>query len=198
MVCRGRPKTFNNFEALEKAQLLFWEKGYESTSLNDLVEGMGISRQSMYNTFGNKHALFIQCLEYYIHEHYKQLNEDLFNDGHLEDNLKGMLKMMEDNFMCPDSKGCFTSFAIQEMAQKDSDVKRILECTYTKNSELFEKFFTEGIEKGEIKSLLSGKELADLFDSILLGVSGLCKLPNRGKQIKNVFNIFLKQIQFIR
>lgn len=197
MVCRGRPKTFNNFEALEKAQLLFWEKGYESTSLNDLIEAMGISRQSMYNTFGNKHSLFIQCLEYYIHEHYKQLDQDLFGPGHIENKLKNMFKMMESHFMCPDSKGCFTSFAIQEMAQKDSDVKRILENKYSRNSELFEKFFTEAIEKGEIKSILSGKELADLFDSILLGVTSLCKLPNRGSQIKNVFKIFLKQIDFI-
>lgn len=198
MVCfRGRPKTFNNFEALEKAQNLFWEKGYEATSLTELVKAMGISRQSMYNTFGNKHALFLQCLEFYIHEHYKKMKADFTAPIHAEEKLNNMLSMMAEFFTCPNSKGCFTSFAIQEMAQKDGDVKRMLEEKYARNSEIFERFFTEAIANNEIKSNLSGKELADLYDSILLGVSSLCKLPNRGDQIRNVFNIFLKQIEFI-
>ena len=196
--CRGRPKTFNNFEAIEKAQNLFWEKGYKATSLTELIEVMGISRQSMYNTFGNKHALFLQCLEYYIHEHYKKMKTDLEAPIHAEDKLKNMFAMMEGFFTCPDSKGCFTSFAIQEMAQQDSEVKRMLEDKYAKNSEVFENFFTKAIDNNEIKSFLTGKELADLYDAILLGVSSLCKLPNRQDHIRNIFKIFLKQLEFIR
>lgn len=61
----ARIQTFDTDEVLEKAMLLFWEKGYEHTSMSDLFAVMGISRQSLYNTFGNKRSLFEAALERY-------------------------------------------------------------------------------------------------------------------------------------
>jgi len=61
----GRPREFDETDALEKATLLFWRQGYESTSLSELIEHMSISRQSLYNTFGGKQQLFHRVLEHY-------------------------------------------------------------------------------------------------------------------------------------
>ena len=198
MVCKGRPKTFENSEALEKAKELFWEKGYEATSLSELIERMGISRQSLYNTFGNKHSLFISCLNFYIQEGHNTLCSILNSDEHAEEKLNQLIDMFLEYYACAKSKGCFVSFTIQEMAQKDPDVKSILDKKYSKNFELFNQFFVQAIEKEEIKSTLSAKELTDLLDGIMLGASSLCKLPNRTEQTKNLFQIFLKQIEFIK
>ena len=60
-----RPKAFDPDAALQKAMHVFWERGYEATSVQDLVEGMGINRFSLYSTFGNKHQLFVTVLERY-------------------------------------------------------------------------------------------------------------------------------------
>lgn len=62
---RGRPKNFNPEEALNKAMDLFWDRGFEATSIQDLVDNVGINRASMYDTFGDKRAFFCAAVEHY-------------------------------------------------------------------------------------------------------------------------------------
>jgi len=62
----GRPRAFDLDEALDKALEVFWRKGYEGTSLQDLTEAMGINRPSLYAAFGNKEALFRKAIDRYI------------------------------------------------------------------------------------------------------------------------------------
>ena len=62
---RGRPKNFNPEEALHKAMDLFWDRGFEATSIQDLVDNVGINRASMYDTFGDKRAFFCAAVEHY-------------------------------------------------------------------------------------------------------------------------------------
>ena len=60
-----RPREFDPETALEQAVAVFWEKGYEATSVQDLVDRMGVNRCSIYNTFGDKHELFLKALQHY-------------------------------------------------------------------------------------------------------------------------------------
>ena len=66
--CRGRPREFCVDHALAEALRVFWEKGYEGTSLNDLTDAMGITRPSLYAAFGNKESLFRKALDLYEKE----------------------------------------------------------------------------------------------------------------------------------
>ena len=61
----GRPREFDPERALEQAMEVFWAQGYEATSVQDLLEAMGINRGSMYDTFGDKHTLFVAAIEHY-------------------------------------------------------------------------------------------------------------------------------------
>src|SRR5690349_24968801 len=60
-----RPKSFDQDTVLDQAVQLFWERGYEATSMADLEAHLGLGRQSLYNTFGDKQALFLKALERY-------------------------------------------------------------------------------------------------------------------------------------
>ena len=62
---RGRPRGYDEEQALEAAMLTFWEKGYRATSMDDLVARTGASRASLYKTFGDKRALFLKSLDLY-------------------------------------------------------------------------------------------------------------------------------------
>lgn len=68
----GRPRTFNEDAALECAMNVFWEKGYEGSSLHDLTEAMGMNRPSLYAIFGNKENLFRRAVERYSADHEPQ------------------------------------------------------------------------------------------------------------------------------
>lgn len=67
-MAKGRPRSFDMDEALDRALNLFWTKGYEGTSLSDLTQAMGISPPSLYAAFGNKEELFRRALDRYVQE----------------------------------------------------------------------------------------------------------------------------------
>lgn len=69
----GRPRQFDEEDVLDRAMELFWRQGYAATSLQELLDHMGISRQSLYNAFGDKHQLFLRCLERYCERHAEEI-----------------------------------------------------------------------------------------------------------------------------
>ena len=74
----ARPKEFEPNHVLAKAMTVFWEKGYEGTSIRELEQRMGINRLSIYNTFGDKRSLFLAALNFYYNTHSKQLFGPLY------------------------------------------------------------------------------------------------------------------------
>ena len=62
---RGRPRSFDETDALEKATQVFWSKGYDGVTIDDLVAGMGVGRPSLYAVFGDKRAIFLRVLRAY-------------------------------------------------------------------------------------------------------------------------------------
>ena len=73
---RGRPRNFDEAEALDTALRLFWKHGYEGTSMAMLTEAIGVNVASLYSAFGNKESLFLQCVE-----RYSELNGDLYHES---------------------------------------------------------------------------------------------------------------------
>ena len=92
----GRPKAFDETEVIERAMDVFWLKGYEATGLTELLECMGISRQSLYDTFGNKRGLFLRVIDHYRSTQLSLALGLLEREGSRIDNVKAVVHFFEE------------------------------------------------------------------------------------------------------
>src|ERR1051326_8474803 len=89
---RGRPRSFDETEALEKATQVFWSKGYDGVTIDDLVAGMGVGRPSLYAVFGDKRAIFLRALKTYAEAKGAGAAKALFAPPALRDSLVSFLR----------------------------------------------------------------------------------------------------------
>src|ERR1700751_3936760 len=90
---RGRPRSFDELEALEKATKVFWSKGYDGVTIDDLVAGMGVGRPSLYAVFGDKRTLFLRVLRAYAERKGALAAKALLSPGMLRDSLAAFLRL---------------------------------------------------------------------------------------------------------
>src|SRR5271168_1495688 len=89
---RGRPRSFDETEALERATQVYWSKGYDGVTIDDLVAGMGVGRPSLYSVFGDKRTLFLRVLRAYAEKKGARAAKALFSPPTLRDSLAGFLR----------------------------------------------------------------------------------------------------------
>src|SRR5271155_5040415 len=89
---RGRPRSFDERDALEKATQVFWSKGYDGVTIDDLVAGMGVGRPSLYSVFGDKRTLFLRVLKAYAETKGALGAKALFSPRTLRDSLAAFLR----------------------------------------------------------------------------------------------------------
>jgi len=189
-----RTKEFDEDDALNKAMHLFWEQGFERTSVRDLVEKTGVAHAGLYSVFRDKKGLFVKALEKYSAEN----NNDLFAPLETVDSGK---KALDDLFESVVVKmktgdlrnGCFLSNSASEFADTDREVQQIVIRSFQRQKEALENAIRNGIAAGEISSTASASELADLMVAALSGLSALgrCGAPfelieNTSKSIREM------------
>jgi TetR/AcrR family transcriptional repressor of nem operon len=125
----GRPREFDIDIALDAAMQQFWRKGYEATSMADLMAATGLHKGSIYGTLGDKHSLFIQALKRYLWEMDRTKTKTLKDAETPLDGLRNvghaMIDLVDGDSDVP--KGCMAINAIVEMAPDDEEVKKIMD-----------------------------------------------------------------------
>lgn len=117
---RGRPRTFVETEALDIAMGLFWRMGYEGTSMDALTGAMGISRSSLYQSFGNKEALFLSAVEHYARTRIEPLLEALDGGGGFRSDLAAFLDAVVRHATAdPERLGCLVASVLSDAAGSD-------------------------------------------------------------------------------
>jgi TetR/AcrR family transcriptional repressor of nem operon len=166
-----RPKFFDEKEALAKAVAIFWHKGYNGTSMQDLIDGLDISRSSLYDTYGNKHALFLKSLESYISETTTKMNAAAQQASSSKELVKQLIEistaeMTED----PQHKGCFFVNSFIEVVHHDPQGKIILDQGNRQIEEIFCKAIQKGQDNGEIQRRQPASTLARFIYNSLKGM----------------------------
>jgi TetR/AcrR family transcriptional repressor of nem operon len=121
----ARPKEFDQDSALRKAIRLFPQQGFAATSTDDLMRAMDVGRQSMYNTFGDKRALFLKALEIYVTESVHAIRVELEKPGSALSSVQNALATFAERDDLSSAEGCMGLNAISEFGQRDPAVTRI-------------------------------------------------------------------------
>ncbi|RYY58303.1 MAG: TetR/AcrR family transcriptional regulator [Chitinophagaceae bacterium] len=167
----ARTKDFDENAVLNKAVCLFWHKGYNGTSMQELVDGLGISRSSMYDTFGDKHELYIKALAHYQQEGSKQLCAIVSSAVSGKEAIRKLLEHVTSDMLGDKQrKGCFMVNANVETASHDPEVMKIV----TRNEEMVEDAFLKaikkGLENGEFKTKQDARALARFVSNSIKGI----------------------------
>lgn len=167
----ARPKEFDEEQALAAALEVFWEKGYEAASVQDLTERMGIQKASLYNTFGDKHALFVRALSAYSAETLEWYRQQLERPGSLRSLLVAMFREMTDG--CEeddDCRGCLCVNAAVELAPHDPAIAALLEQHNQAQEELFRRALERAQRAGEIPADLDTVATARYLLNVIAGL----------------------------
>lgn len=126
----ARTKEFDPDTALLRAMELFWSKGYEATSMADLVEHLGVSRASLYSTFGDKHELYVRAYDRYLEEGGDFVGE-LSQPGPVMPVVRSLLtRYAEESAADAERRGCFVVNTAVELSPHDPVLARRVEANW--------------------------------------------------------------------
>ncbi len=166
-----RAKLFKEEEVLAKAMLLFWKKGYHATSMQDLVDYLGIHRASLYATFGDKKSLFDRALDCYRTSNNEGLQKFLESPENIKETIRMVFrKVVEDDLADPDNKGCLIANSTTELLPQDPELQEVLRKHKEYVVNVFYDFLLTGVENGEISEEKDMKTMAGLLYTLLTGL----------------------------
>jgi TetR/AcrR family transcriptional repressor of nem operon len=167
----ARPKAFDVDEALERAMELFWRKGYGATSLPDLVQHMGIGRQSLYDTFGDKRQLFLRALDRYAAVMIGGALGRLESTGASLDDLAAFLEAVVAYQTGKQVRtACLMINSAMELAVTDNEVARRANAHHQRMEGAFRRALEHAETHGEIHPLLPVDTVARHLVATVLGM----------------------------
>ena len=167
----ARTKDFDENEVLCKAINIFWHKGYNGTSMQELVDGLGISRSSLYDTYGDKHTLYLKALESYQLDVSSKISAIANNSAPAKDTIKALLQFIISGLLDDQKhKGCFLVNAQVEVAPHDSEVSRLVCDSDQQIEEAFHLIIKNGQQKGEISDRKDATALARFILNTVKGM----------------------------
>lgn len=189
----ARNKEFEEKVVLKKAMDLFWEQGYEKTSVQDLVNQMGIHRRSIYDTFRNKYELFLASLEYYESFVHQKFTEIIVNAPTTKDAIRNIFRYVLNSTELNDSPvGCLAVNTTTELSSIDSDIKKIVTEMFRDSERMFEELLEKGRLNGEFKEDINPQLTAQYLHNNLVGFRVLVKADYSKAEFERMLDLVLK------
>lgn len=177
----SRPRGFDLDHTLDAAMSVFWNKGYTATSAQDLVEGTGLGRGSLYNTFHSKHGLFEAALRRYDTVWTSRQVQVLEGEGPIRDRIRTVLMTVveEETAASPEHRGCLAVNSALELAGQDEDVTRLVQHIFARMEEALCEALQRAQRAGEIDKTRDARQLAQYLLSSMYGLRVLGKVADR-------------------
>jgi TetR/AcrR family transcriptional regulator, transcriptional repressor for nem operon len=192
----ARTKDFDESEVLAKAIKLFWQKGYNGTSMQDLVDGLGISRSSIYDTFGDKHQLYLKALCTYRQNAIARRDQILNASVPAKAAIRQLMNLTIDQMIRDKQhKGCFLVNSAVENAPHDKEINAII----CQNDRELENAFSEVIKRGQTNGEIAGKQdpraLARFVFNNIVGIQVTAKSAADKAAFDDIVNLTMSVLE---
>ncbi|MFQ5972402.1 MAG: TetR/AcrR family transcriptional regulator [Alphaproteobacteria bacterium] len=192
---RGPDKQFDRDEALGKAMEVFWAQGYEATGVTELLEHMGIGRQSMYDTFGSKRSLFLEVLHRYCDELGRRLIAQLRAPGSPLGNIRKVFGIWEDLLTDRGEVGCLVGNTVGELGPHDREAAATLRSSLEGVEQALAETLSRAQAEGELGADLDAHELASLMVVTVQGTALLRKVYGGPGLARSVLRGFMSMLE---
>lgn len=189
----ARPRNFNEDQVLDGAVALFRERGFEGISVPDLTAKLGICRQSLYKTFGDKKGLYLKALEAYGQHETDSKLALLEAEGSPLENVRTLIRGFASlATTCPD-EGCLTVTAMVE-ARDDPEALAIVTEQVERLERGLQLALLRAQELGEIRSEVRPEQLARTLTTVIYGMGLLVRLPGSGGRIASAVSFLSESL----
>lgn len=189
----ARPKAFDPELAMQEAMEAFWERGYNATSVNDLLVEMKLNRGSLYGTFGDKKQLFLAALDRYAAQAFDALQEILDRPGSARDSLREWVRTVSQTCIGEAGRrGCMVAKAAMELAPFDEDIAHWVRKLHLRHERAVADVVRRGQKSGEINAALSPSAAARFLLSSMGGLRLLGSISPNEKDVREVVELVLR------
>ena len=184
----ARPRKFSDSAVLDAAMDVFWEKGYEATTTQDLCERTGLQRGSLYNAFVGKHAIYEAAIKRYAETRAAlQLQELAPAEGSVRERLRELMVVMIDlDLTDPGRRGCLALNAATETSGRTGDVGTLVHTQFKELEEALTALIAVGQQTGELSADRRPRQVARMFQSAYYGLRVLAKVTDDRQALLDV------------
>ncbi len=173
---RGPAKQFDPTAALERAMELFWKQGFAATSMAEIRTATGLGAKSLYDTFGNKRALYVQAIEHYTATVVRRLYGGLARDPSPAAAVAGLLPKIA-RLNASDHRGCLLGVAMAEARMsEDGELVELLRRQLRVIEDALDAAFDRAKSIGELRADVDTRDLARLYATVLHGANLVARI----------------------
>lgn len=171
----ARPQSFDKPEVLHNALRVFWQKGYEAASMADLLVATGLSKSSLYNTFGSKHGLLLAAFDAYREDRVRDM-ESVLARGSARQAIETFFRMIIADARAPEFRhGCMSINQAVELAPHDPQVRSRVEEDFQRIEDALTRTIERGQAEGSVKPDRNARQVARLMVVVFPGLQVLMR-----------------------
>jgi TetR/AcrR family transcriptional repressor of nem operon len=187
----ARTKEFDPQRALNKAMNVFWSVGYQAASLERLMKEMGLSKQSVYDTFGDKRSLYLQALAYYRRKTNDGLRQLLSGAHPVKQAFRKLLFGLSSETREQHERGCLLLSANLERDTGDAEIAELLRQNQAEVESIFAEALRRAQKKGEIPRGQDPEALSRFFVVTIQGMRSMARLKSDRRALRQVAKVAL-------
>lgn len=188
----GKKRQFVEEEVLNLIAEHFWKHGYNATKVDQLSTITGLTKTSIYNAFGNKEALFIQALDFYVERTFRPALRQVDTQRPMSDNLADLFRLyFSEDLNHQLGNGCLLTNSILELAENEPRLYAEVAAHLEKVQEAMHQFFSIYAQSGRLTAGVKADELTDLFMTFLQGLRVQARQRHPGEPLHRSIHMFL-------